>query len=55
MMGGGLSDFFGSQILAQSDFLGSMKDAGVFLVHKKYRGISLGCEKRTKGIFLANC
>ena len=28
MTGGGPSDFFGSEILAKSDFLGSMKDAG---------------------------
>ena len=27
---GGLSDFFGSEILAKSDFFGSMKDAGIF-------------------------
>ena len=42
---GGLSDFFGSEILAKSDFFGSMKDAGI------NRGISLGCEKRTMGFF----
>ena len=34
MTGGGASDFFGSEILAQSDFFGSMKDAGIFLGHK---------------------
>ena len=42
---GGLSNFFGSEILAKSDFFGSMKDAGI------NRGISLGCEKRTTGFF----
>ena len=39
--GGGPSDIFGSQILAQSDFGGFMKDAGIFL----------GGEKCTKGFF----
>ena len=29
------SDFFGSEILAQSDFFGSMKDAGIFLGREK--------------------
>ena len=43
--GGGLSDFFGSEILAKSDFLGFMKDAGIFLGRKKKPGIFLGCEK----------
>ena len=38
---GFLSDFFGSEILAKSDFFGSMKDAGIFL----------GCEKKTEGCF----
>ena len=48
--GGGLSDFFGSEILAKSvwvyerhrDFSG---------LRKKHRGSFLGCEKRTKGFF----
>ena len=35
LMTGGPSDFFGSEILAKSDFLGSMKDAGIFLGHKR--------------------
>ena len=35
--GGGLSDFFGSEILAKSVFFGSMKDAGIFLGCKKKR------------------
>ena len=33
--GGGLHDFFGPEILAQSDFFGSMKDAGIFLGREK--------------------
>ena len=33
--GGGPSDFFGSEILAQSDFFGSMKDVRIFLGRKK--------------------
>ena len=59
--GGDPSDFFGSEILAKSDFLGSMKDAGIFLVReKKYRffGVAkkglrnfLGYAKKV-GIFL---
>ena len=32
---GGPSDLFGSEILAQSDFFGSMKDAKKFWVAKK--------------------
>ena len=39
--GGGLSDFFGSEILAKSDFFGSLKCTGIFL----------GCEKEDRGIF----
>ena len=35
--GGGSSDFFGSEILAKSDFFGSMKDAGIFLGPEKNR------------------
>ena len=50
--GGGSGDFFGYKILAQSDFFGSMKDAGFFLgCEKKNRGSFLGCEKRTKEFF----
>ena len=49
--GGGPSDFFGSEILAKSDFFGSMKDAGTFLVRKKEQRDFLGCKKRTKGFF----
>ena len=46
------SDFFGSEILAKNDFLGSMKDAGIFLgCEKKPEGIFLGCTKMTKGFF----
>ena len=32
--GGGLSDFFWSEILAKGDFFGSMKNAGIFGVVK---------------------
>ena len=39
--GGCLSDFFGSEILAKSNTLGSVKDPGIFL----------GCEKMTEGLF----
>ena len=41
----GPSDFFGSEILAKSDFLGSMKDAGIFLVREKNTDF-LGLRKR---------
>ena len=50
--GGGVvpSDFFGSEILTKSDFFGCVKDAVIFLGHKrKQRDFFLGCEKRTKG------
>ena len=33
--GGCPSNFFGSEIVAQSEFFGSMKHAGIFLSHKK--------------------
>ena len=39
--GGGPSDFFGSEILAKSDFFRSMKDARIFL----------GRERKTEGFF----
>ena len=55
MTGGGPSGFFGSDILAKSDFLGSMKDARIFLGRKKNpkktEGFFGGSEKRTKGFF----
>ena len=35
MTGGGPSDFFGSEILAKSNFFGSMKDAGTVLGREK--------------------
>ena len=44
--GVGLSDFLGSEILAQSDFLGFVKDAGIFLGREKKQR-----EKKTKGFF----
>ena len=60
MTGGGVgpSDFFGSEILAKGDFLGSMKYAGSFWVAKKKQkngGVFLACEKRTKGFFWVIC
>ena len=42
--GGGLSDIFGSRILAKSEFFGSMKDARILLGREK-TGIFLGCKK----------
>ena len=46
--GGFLSDFLGTEILAKSDFFGSMKDAGIFLGHdKKKEGFFFGCEEKT--------
>ena len=40
--GGGPKDFFGSDILAKRDFLGSIKDAGIFLGRENNTGIFLG-------------
>ena len=34
-------DFFGSDILAKTDFFGSMKDAGIFLDRENNTGIFL--------------
>ena len=44
MTGGGWGpkDFFGSDILAKRDFLGSMKDAGIFWGRENNTGIFLG-------------
>ena len=42
MTEGGPKDFFGSDILAKRDFLGSMKDAGIFLGRENNTGIFLG-------------
>ena len=46
--GGGesTSDVFGSEILAKSDFFGSMKDAGIFLGRKKKQRNFFGLRKR---------
>ena len=45
--GGGVpSDFFGSEILAKSDFLGSMKDAGIFFGREKKTDGFLGLRKK---------
>ena len=49
--GGGPSDFFGSEILAKSDFFGSVKDARIFLGHEKKNGIFLGWEKELRDFF----
>ena len=46
LMTGGPSDFLGSEILAQSDFFGSMKDAGIFLGREKNGGIFLELRKK---------
>ena len=40
--GGGLKDFLGSDISAKRDFLGSMKDAEIFLGRENNTGIFLG-------------
>ena len=49
--GGGLSDIFGSEILAKSDFFGSMKDAGIFLGCGGKKQEFFGVAKK-EGIFL---
>ena len=41
----------GSEILAKSDFFGSMKDAGIFLGCEKNREMFLGGKKGTKRFF----
>ena len=47
MTGGCPSDFFGSEILAKSDFFGSMKDSEILLGREiKNRGIFLGLRKK---------
>ena len=42
LMTGDPSDFLGSEILAKSDFFGSMKDARIFLGCKKKQRIFWG-------------
>ena len=49
--GCGPSDFFGSEILSQCDFFGSMKDAGIFLGCKKKQEFFWVAKKETKGFF----
>ena len=44
--GGGLSDFFRSEVLARGDFFGSMKDAGIFLGREKKRRDCFGLRKK---------
>ena len=53
MGGKGPSDFFGSEIVAKSNFFGSTKCAGIFLGCEKKNRLRdfLGCQKRTKGFF----
>ena len=41
--------FLGLKFWPKVIFLGSMKDARIFWVMKKNRGIFFGCEKWTKG------
>ena len=47
----GLSDFLGSEILAKSDFFGSMKDAGIFWGREKKNKDFFGLRKKDQGIF----
>ena len=49
--GGGPSDFLGSEILAQSDFFGSMKDAGNFLGRKEKQRDFFGYAKKSSDFF----
>ena len=44
------SDFFGSEILAKSDFFWSMKDAGIFMGREKKQRDFFGLRKRDYGI-----
>ena len=44
--GGGPSDILGSEILAQSDFFGSMKDTGIFLGREKKQRDFFGLRKK---------
>ena len=46
------SDFLGSEILAQTNFFGSMKDAGIFLGRKKNQKDFLGLRKKGLRDFL---
>ena len=46
LMTGDPSDFFGSEILAKSDLLGSMKDAENFLGREKKQRDFLGLRKK---------
>ena len=43
--GGSPSDFLGSEILAESDCFGSMKDAGIYLGRKKKQRDFLGSKR----------
>ena len=48
----GPSDFFGSEILAKSDFFfGSMKDAGIFLDREEIQRDFFGYAKKSSDFF----
>ena len=49
--GGGPSNFFESEILAKSDFFGSMKGVGIFLDREKQPGLFWVAKKKTKHFF----
>ena len=49
--GGGPSDFFESEIFIKSDFLGSIKDAGIILGREEKRRDFLCCEKGPRDFF----
>ena len=49
--GGGPSDFFGSEILAKSDFFESIKDAGIFWDAKKGLRDFFGYAKKSSDFF----
>ena len=49
--GGGPSDFFLSLKFGKSDFLGSMKDARIFLGHKKTEGFFWVVKKGLRDFF----
>ena len=51
MRGGGPSDFFGSEILAKSDFFESMKNARIFLGCGKGLSDLFGYAKKSSDFF----
>ena len=44
--GGGQSNFLGAEIFAKSNFFGSMKDARIFLGHRKKQRDFFGLRKK---------